>query len=122
MVPDTLAESVSLVPVAVPGSTWYSKTKLAVAPAAKLDAVHVEVPVLPAGGFVQLKPAGAITETKPVLAGGMLVRVTVPASSGPLFLRKSMKMTSEPAAGLPVSDRTTLIRIRSAAMCCGSET
>ena len=66
-------------------STTYVATKIALSPRARLAIVHVEVPVSPTFGLVQLKvgPSNCPREWNVVLAGTSSVNVTAAASLGP---------------------------------------
>ncbi len=66
-----------------PELTCTTNVKVGDAAAAKLALVLVTVPVPPTGGVVDVHPAGAVNETKVVLAGTVSVTATFCASLGP---------------------------------------
>ena len=80
---ETVAVLLMTVPAATLAPTWTMSVKVWVAPAARLAIVQVTVPLPPTAGVVQLKPAGAVSETKVVPAGRVSVRLTLWAALGP---------------------------------------
>ena len=78
-----LAVLVSMVPFAAEASTLTTMVKVWL-PTAAAPFVAVMVPVPPTAGVVALKPAGAVNDTKVVLAGMLSLSVTVGAV-GPLL-------------------------------------
>jgi len=72
-------------------------------------------------GLLQLKvgPVFWLTDTKLVLAGTALANETLAAVSGPLFLTRTKKTASLPAAGLFESGRATSLTSRSTAALAG---
>ena len=74
------------VPAATPAPTSTTSVKVALAPAARVGRVQVTGPVPPTAGVVQLKPAGAVSETKVVPAGRVSARLTAWASLGPVLV------------------------------------
>src|SRR5438046_1572165 len=83
---DTVAVSVMFVPLAVLELTWTTMVKVAEAPAARVGAVPLIVPVPPTGGLVNVKvtPLFWLSDTKVVLAGMLSESWTFWASEGPL--------------------------------------
>ena len=85
---DTVAAFVMIVPSCVPDLTPTTIVKVADSPEARLDLVHVMVPVaIPfVGGLVQLQPAAPEFETNFVLVGTASLRLTLVALDGPLLV------------------------------------
>src|SRR5580658_354606 len=79
-----VAVSATRVPFAVPTFTFTTIEKLAVVLPAMLNVVHTTLPVPPLPGVVQVQPAGAVMETRVVLAGMASTKVTLSAALGPL--------------------------------------
>jgi hypothetical protein len=75
---------VSTVPLGVAALTLTTKVNVAVANAFMVPGggPQATVPTPPTGGVVQVKPAGAVNETKVVLAGSGSLRFTGMAPSG----------------------------------------
>jgi hypothetical protein len=86
---EAVAVSVSpiFVPEAVLEFTCSTTVKFAVALTASVVAVQVMVPALPTAGFVQVHPAGAVTDWKFVFGGVVWVKLSVVAAAGPLLVR-----------------------------------
>src|SRR6266511_4102671 len=84
----TVAVLLSVEPLAALGLTWTTRVKVALAPAAKLAAVAVKVPVPPTGGVVRLNagPLVCIADTNVVLAGIRSLSVALAAALGPALL------------------------------------
>jgi hypothetical protein len=108
---DTLAVLVMKVPEAVPGGTWITSVKEALALFARLAAEHVTVPPAPTGGFEHENagPEFCESETKVVVPGRASVRVAS-AVSGPA-LRTSIEYVMFVSASAPpgpdfVTDRS----------------
>src|SRR5258708_6134683 len=85
---DNVAVSVMFVPLGVLELTWTMTVKVAEAPAARLAAAQLIVPVPPAAGVVQAKagPLVSVSETKVVLLGMLSVSSAFWASEGPLLV------------------------------------
>src|SRR5215475_10901270 len=82
-----VAVFVMVVPPGVELLILTTSVKATIAEFATLVFVKTTVPVPPTGGEVVVHPAGAVAETKVVLAGVGSATVTLLASLGPLFLR-----------------------------------
>src|SRR5260221_133696 len=84
----TVAVFVTLVPAGVLELTWTRTVKVAEAPAARVGAVPLIVPVPPTGGLLNAKagPLVWLSDTNVVLAGMASVSCTFRASEGPLSL------------------------------------
>lgn len=80
---ETLAELV-IGPVAF-GATVRLRVNVAVPPLASVAPLQVIVPVVPAGGVVQVKPGGATIDPNRSDAGSGSVITTFDAASGPLL-------------------------------------
>src|SRR5438552_15721196 len=83
---DTVAVSVIVEPLAAEGATRTTIDSVAVAPLASVPPVQETVPVLPAAGAVQVKPAGVVSETKVTLVGRVSLIDTPVAWLGPLVV------------------------------------
>jgi hypothetical protein len=97
---DEVAEAVfvMVVPPATFASTFTTSVKVAVPPAAKVGLVAVMFPVPPTAGVVVVQPAGAVNETKVVLAGTASVRLALSASLGPALLAVIVYVMLAPGA------------------------
>src|SRR5215470_13173704 len=82
-----VAVLVMVAPLPTLALTLSTMVKVAVVPAANVALEKTTLPVPPTGGVVMVQPAGAVAETKVVLAGTASVTVTVCASLGPLLAR-----------------------------------
>ena len=80
----TLAVSVMTVPFAVPAFTFTTIVKTEGVAASRLAIEHVNVPVRP--GLLHTQPAGAVIDSRVVLAGMVSTNVTLVALLGPLFV------------------------------------
>src|SRR5216683_5389301 len=85
---ETVAVLVMLVPAGVLELTWTTTVNVANAPATRVGAVPLIVPVPPTGGLVNVKvgPLVWLSETKVVLAGTLSASCTFWASEGPLLV------------------------------------
>src|SRR3954468_22525297 len=72
-------------PLGRSGATCTTSVKVPPAPFDMLEAVQLTVPPEPTLGVVHVKPLGAVTDTKLVLAGRVSPSVTLAAEEGPLF-------------------------------------
>jgi hypothetical protein len=81
----TVAVSLMTVPAAVPELTCTTTVMVALL-GASVDAVQAIVPEAPTAGWMQIQPAGAVTDWKFVLAGVLSVTLTVEAELGPPFV------------------------------------
>ena len=81
----TVAVLVMIVLFGVFGLTCTASVKVAEPPTARLSVVQLMVPVAPTAGRVQDQVAGALSDTKVVLAGSVSVKVAAVAA-GPLLV------------------------------------
>ena len=88
MLLDTVAVFAMIVPSLAAGLTATTIVKVADSPEARLDFVHVIVPVaLPfVEGLTQLQPVAPEFETKGVSLGNGSLRLTLEATDGPLLV------------------------------------
>jgi hypothetical protein len=79
------AAIVAVLVITVPPVTFTTRVNTAFVPFASVELVAVSVPVPPAGGVVDVQPAGAVKDTNVALAGMTSVNVSDEASDGPAF-------------------------------------
>src|SRR5439155_1115602 len=84
---ETFAVLDKVEPLASLALTLTTRVKVALAPAARVAAVVVTVPVPPTVGVVDVKPTGAVKDTKVVPVGTASVSATLCASLGPVLVR-----------------------------------
>src|SRR4051794_5987015 len=93
---ETVTTFVKVVPSGVAGGICAVKVKSALAPAARLAMVQLIVPLVPAGGVVQLNagPLFCVAETKVIPAGSGSLTTTLDAASGPMLVTTTSNATS----------------------------
>jgi hypothetical protein len=75
-----------VLPIGAPALTLIVSIKVAEVLAAKLDRLHVTVPVPPDTGVPQAHPLGGLIDTKVVLGGSTSATLELAAEAGPLLV------------------------------------